>query len=124
MTKTLVHSHQTARHPLRTLGLAISRVQEHRGKIIIGLFSVLVFATSSYIYFVHQAVLNVVARQNILKEIALKNKNISTLENQYFTIENSITESMAFSKGFKSATVENYISAKPQGQALTFNNEL
>ena len=101
----------------------IQEVFGHREKIALFLILVILASSVSYVVFLQRAIKNVVAREQILKQVQAENTSVSSLENQYFSLETGVTEQFAYSKGFKDATVKTFISGK-SGQALTFNNDL
>lgn len=85
----------------------------------LALFAV-VFA-GFYIYFVNGAIINVVERQKIEKEIASINSRISDLESSYISLNNKINLEYAFSAGFVKVAKEKYVRRKTLGANLSFN---
>ena len=55
-----------------------------------------------YMYFVGNTIIQVVMRQEITKEIADLNSDISTLETQFILAQNAINKDLATAKGFVS----------------------
>lgn len=86
-------------------------------------FSVLFVAAFSglYMYFVNGAIVNVVERQKIEKEIVALNSRISELESSYFGLNNQISFNYALSMGFVKMAGEKYVSRKTFSANLSFN---
>lgn len=74
-----------------------------------------------YIYFVNGAIINVVERQKIEKEISSINSRISDLESSYISLNNKISLDYAFSAGFVKVAKEKYVYRKTLGANLSFN---
>lgn len=78
---------------------------------------------ASYIYFVHEAVTNVVARGQIIKENRVLATNVSELEGKYFLVKNTISMELALEKGFMDGEVSSFISNESL-TAMANHNEL
>ena len=101
----------------------INSMMRYKEKIFIFLVTGIVLLASSYAYFLHAAITNVVDREDIVKENRLVSTSVSELEAKYFSVKNSITIELAHSKGFKDAEVSSFISKKSL-TALANHNEL
>lgn len=96
---------------------------KYREMIFIFLVSSIVILFMSYVYFVHQAVTNVVERGEIIKEGRVLATNVSELEGKYFLVKNTINIELAHEKGFKDSEVSSFISEKSL-TAMANHNEL
>lgn len=74
-----------------------------------------------YVYFVNSAIINVVERQKIEKEIASINSRISDLESSYIVLNRKINLDYALSAGFVKLAKEKYIYRKSLGANLSLN---
>jgi len=96
---------------------------KYRERIFIFLVSLIVILFTSYVYFVHEAVTNVVERGEIIKEGRVLATNVSELEGKYFLVKNTINIELAHEKGFKDSEVSSFISEKSL-TAMANHNEL
>lgn len=80
-----------------------------------------VFFSGFYIYFVNGAIMNVVERQKIEKEIASINSRVSDLESSYLALNDKITVDYAMSIGFVKVAKEKYVYRKALSAKLSFN---
>ncbi len=76
------------------------------------LLGVLLLSLGFYMYCIRATVNNVVARQDLEAESSGLTLSIGSEEFQYITKRNEITLALAYSLGFKDATVKTYISKK------------
>lgn len=97
--------------------------QKNKEKIFMVLAVAVLASVCFYAFLIQKAVMNVVSRQNLTKEIASVGMEVNGLEENYFSIKNNITLEMAKDKGFKDTVVSNYISKKSL-TAMASNNEL
>ena len=74
-----------------------------------------------YIYFVNGAIINVVERQKIEKEIASINSRIGDMESSYLGLNNKISLDYALSLGFVKVGKEKYVYRKTLGANLSLN---
>jgi cell division protein FtsL len=89
----------------------------YRERIVVFLIAIIAISAAAYIFFVREAVLNVVARQQAMAQIQIENTSVSNLENQYFALKNSITMDVALAAGFEPAKISQFISTKSTGLA-------
>ncbi len=87
----------------------IQQAFRYRERIALLLIGIIAISAAAYVYYVREAVLNVVARQQVSAAIQTDNTAVSNLENQYFVLKNSITMNMALAEGFEPAKVSAFI---------------
>jgi hypothetical protein len=97
----------------------VQKALRYREMIAGFLISIIVVSASAYIFFIQRAVMNVVARQNISKQIDLATAQVNNLESKYLILDNSINMNVAVQDGFAPATVTDFISIDSLGQAQT-----
>ena len=103
----------------------VQKALRYREMIASFLIVTIVVSAAAYVFFVQKAVTNVVARQNVSKQIGVINAQVNDLESKYLTLDNGINMTVATEHGFISADVSAFISTKSLGQAHTFaTNEL
>ena len=103
----------------------VHKALRYREMIASFLIATIVVSAAAYVFFVQKAITNVVARQNISKQIGIVNAQVNDLESKYLVLDNSISMEVATKHGFVSADVTSFISAKSLGQSRTkTNNEL
>lgn len=76
-----------------------------------------------YIFLIQKAIVNVVEREKIIKEIKEKSSNINELETEYLSLKSVINIELAHTKGFKDPENIAYISKKPIKE-FALHNEL
>jgi len=92
-------------------------LQLNREKTIFwSLVGILFLSVGLYIYFINATVRNVVFRQNLENKASALTLAIGGEEFQYISKKNAVTLSLAYSMGFKDATVKSFITSKPQEQ--------
>lgn len=101
----------------------MNNVLRYKEAIFTFLAAGIVVLSLSYIFFLHSAIANVVAREAILKENRVLSTQVSELEGKYFSVKNKINIELAHEKGFKDSGVASYISAKSV-TAMANHNEL
>ena len=109
MTKTLTILYQASRH--------------HRERIFTILVISIILAMFAYIFLLQKAIVNVVQREKLSKEVKSISADIGSLEEKFFSIKNAITLELAHSKGLKNAESVSYISKKSI-TAMVSPNEL
>ena len=77
--------------------------------------------SGTYVYFVNCAIINVVERQKIEREIASVSSRISDLESSYISLSGKINTDYAFSRGFVKVTKEKYVHRKTFSANVSFN---
>jgi hypothetical protein len=97
----------------------VSKALRYREYIFFSLVAVVLFFAGAYIFFIRSAIVNVVARQDIVKEIQTDTTSVSSLENQYFNLKSSITMDTATSLGFSNVAVAAFIPASPAVSAVS-----
>ncbi len=101
----------------------LNTMMRYRERIFTVLAIAIVLFASSYVYFIHSTIVNVVEREKILKDIREKSTTVSTLESKYFTEKNKVNIELAHAKGFQDSEVSSYISKKSL-TAFVVHNEL
>ncbi len=109
MTKTLTIIYKTSHH--------------YREKIFAVLVAALLLTAFAYVFLLQKAIVNVVQRDKISREIKSVNLEVGGLEEKYFTLKNDITLDLAHTKGLKNPDVISYISKKSV-TAMVSHNEL
>ena len=100
--------------------------------MVVSLTAVIVLCAGAYIFFVREAIVNVVASENVVKQIQTDSTAVSSLENQYFSLKSTITMDTATSLGFSPVAVSAFIPASSispvtsptQSVALSSNDEI
>ncbi len=98
-------------------------VKKHKEIIFIILVIGLIVFSLNYAYFIHSTIVNIVEREQILKDIRDKSTTVSILESKYFSEKNKVNIQLAHAKGFQDAEVSSYISRKSV-TAFIVHNEL
>lgn len=101
----------------------INEMLRYKERVFILLICGIVISASAYAFLIQKAIVNVVEREKITKEIREKSSNVSELESKYFAIKSNINIELAHAKGFKDSEVTAYISKKSL-TAFASNNEL
>jgi hypothetical protein len=101
----------------------VNKALRYRERIVISLAMLVLFFIGSYVFLVKEAIMNIVARETVAKQIQTDSTAVSSLENQYFTLKSSITMDTATSLGFAPTTVSAFIPASPI-VALSSNDEI
>lgn len=101
----------------------VQKALRYRERIVISLAAIAVFLVGVYVFLVREAIVNVVARENIAKEIQTDSTAVSALENQYFTLKSSITMDTATQLGFLPVTVSAFIPTSA-AVAISSNDEI
>lgn len=96
----------------QTIVQNINNVFRYREKIFIFLVAGIITCIFSYAYLLHQAITNVVARENVVKESRVLATELGELEAKYFVVKNTINIELAHEKGFKDAEISSFISKK------------
>lgn len=102
----------------------IKKIHMYRERVFYTLAASLVVLFCMYGYFVQQAIVNVVEREQVSKSIKTMSSDVIALEAQYFSMKNSIDLESAYEQGFSRPQVTTFISRKPLGAASRFGNEL
>jgi len=101
----------------------VSKALRYRERIVFTLIALVFVFASAYVYFVRQAIVNVVTRGAIVKAMQVKNAHSAALENQYFALKNSINLDTAASMGFSPVVVTAFIPAQTS-VAISSHNEI
>ncbi len=109
MTKAIAHN--------------INNILKHRERIFIIFVCGIIISGCLYGYLLQKAIVNVVQREKISKEISKESNIVSDFEARYFSEKNKINIELARVKGFKDAAVTSYISKKSL-TAVALKNEL
>jgi hypothetical protein len=104
----------------------VNKALHYRERIVISLVAIAIFFAGAYVFFVRSAIINVVARETVAKQIQTDSTAVSSLENQYFTLKSTITMDTATSLGFAPTTVSAFISVSPSVPtvAISSNDEI
>jgi cell division protein FtsL len=102
----------------------INDIMRFKERIFIFLVAGIFVSIFSYAYFLHSAIVNVVERENVVKESKSISTNVGSLEAKYFSIKNTINIKLASEKGFKNSDDVKYITAKKSITAMANINEL
>jgi hypothetical protein len=73
----------------------------------------------SYGYCVRAAIVNIVERQNVEKELSILNSKIIDLESEYIKVKNNITLETANSLGFVPASTHKFVSKSIKNPGLS-----
>jgi hypothetical protein len=90
----------------------------HRLIWLLGVLVILLAAI--YMYAVSASVLHVVLREEVLKETASMHSQMGELEGKYFTMQSSITRSLAVESGYIPLTDKQFVSTNAQN-GITLN---
>ena len=93
----------------------------HRERV--KLFYILAITTFLYGFLIQKAIMNIVAREKVVNDVATLTAEIADLEEQYLSLKNNITLDTAYEKGLQDAVVSYYISKKSI-TAMASKNEL
>lgn len=99
-------------------------IMNYREAVFMILVSCFVLSLFSYVYSVRQAIVNVVSREAVIKEMHTKSSDVSELETKYFSLKNAVNIELAHKEGFKEAPVSMFISKKALGSTLTMGNQI
>lgn len=91
-------------------------------KIMWGVVMLFVMTLFAYAYFVNGAILNIVERQNVLRELASLTSSVGELESDYSIVRNTLTQERARALGFDEPKKKVFVSEKRlvQNQVVTF----
>ena len=99
----------------------IQQALRYRERIAVFLVAVISLSALMYIYYVREAVLNVVAREQVTGQIQADNTTVSNLENQYFALKSAVTMDTALAMGFEPTKASAFISADSGAAGLAYN---
>ena len=85
------------------------------------LATILLAASSSYIFFINKTIANVVARGKAQAAIASLSSSMGELEFQYMTLKKSITLDLAYSKGFSDAVPSSFLARHASAAPISYN---
>jgi hypothetical protein len=88
-------------------------------KVLGTLILVLVLLGGLYFYFLSVSIMNVVAREELLLEVAATHSRIGTLETEYLVKKERITEEVARADGFVALAQKSYIVPDAYSRNLT-----
>ena len=84
----------------------------------------LCFAIFSYLYFLNNAILNVVKRKNVEQEITELNSRVIGMENKYISMESEISLERAVALGFHEVSKPLFVARQSGVKSLSLNNEI
>lgn len=90
----------------------INSVLVYKERIFIMLVVGIVISACAYGFLLQKAIVNVVEREKVSKEIKVVSASVIDLESKYLSIKNKINIELAHSKGFKDTEVTSFISKK------------
>lgn len=96
----------------KAITITYTVLHRYRERLFAILLAAILITLASYVFLIHKAVVNIVARETTVEKISAKSSKVAELEGKYFTIKNSITLEVAHQKGFKDVSISNYISKK------------
>lgn len=99
----------------------IGKIEYREKKTFWILFSVFVFFIMSYGFLLNNTMIKTVSKQNMEKEIMSLSSEVNSLEFQYLNIKNSITLSLAQSKGFISVTSDKFATINPAKKNISLS---
>lgn len=102
----------------------ILNIEHKERKAFWCLVSLAVAFSGFYIYFVNGAIINVVERQKIEREIVSINSRIGDMESSYISLNNKISLEYAFSAGFVKVAKEKYVYRKTLGANLSLSQPI
>jgi hypothetical protein len=105
----------------KTLVTNMNNVFRYKEIIFIFLISAISASLCAYIYFLHDAIANVVERENIVKKTRILSTDVSELETKYFSVKSKINIELAHEKGFQAAKNTSFISKKSVTAMVTHN---
>lgn len=108
----------------KALAQYTKNLMNHREAIFFVLVALFVTSLVWYGYSVRKAIVNVVNREAIVKDIQRTSTDVSDLESKYFSLKNSVNIELAHKKGFKEAPVSMFVSKKALGSALSVGNQI
>lgn len=83
--------------------------------------SLLLLASGAYMYFLSASVVHVVMRQEVGREIATLQKQLSLLEADYIRAQHTLSEEVATQQGFVAVTEKAYIDVSEPTLVLSRN---
>lgn len=98
MTQALAHNFTT--------------MMRYKERLFVLLVGCVVVTACAYAFLLQKAVVNVVEREQIVRDIALRSTHVSELESKYLSLKSAVTMELAHTKGFQDVPVSNYISKK------------
>ncbi len=102
----------------------IYKASHHHKERVFSILVVSILLTMfAYGFLLQKAIINVVQRQEISKNISAISVDVGDLEEEYFSLKNGITLELAHTKGLKDAEVVSYLSKKSL-TAMASQNEL
>ncbi|MES3031099.1 MAG: hypothetical protein V4697_01655 [Patescibacteria group bacterium] len=84
----------------------------YRERIFAILVAALILSSCAYVFLLQKAIMNVVAREKVSKEIRHISTSVSELESKYLSAKNTINIELAHARGFKNTEVSTFISKK------------
>jgi hypothetical protein len=108
----------------KVLAQQAKNIMNYREVVFAVLVSGFMLSLFWYGYSVRQAIVNVVAREALVKEIQHKSGSVADLESEYFALKNSVSIELARKEGFKEAPVSMFISKKSLGAALSLGKKI
>ena len=101
----------------------IQEIFNYKERIFIVLIMSIIISAGAYAFLIEKAIMNVVAREDVIKESHVLSASVAGLEERYFSIKNNISLDLAYAKGFKDSEVSFFISSQLLS-TLVSRNEL
>jgi hypothetical protein len=83
------------------------------------LLILLVISAGSYVYLVQRSVVNIVARQDMEKEISVLDSKVLDLESKYIKAKNAVTYELAEGLGFIAVTNQKFVTRSTANLGLS-----
>jgi len=96
-------------------------VEKARNIALLGAIATILTMVGAYAYFVNQAVLNVVERENLDTKIAEITSKISTMESEYIKKIDEINKDLAYNMGYREPKVTKFVSRKTPAESFSLN---
>lgn len=96
----------------------IENIEYREKKIFWILFSVFTFFIMSYGFMLNNIMLNAVSKQGLEKGTASLVSEVNSLESEYLNIKNSVTLSLAQSKGFVQTSLDKFAVIDPTSEKI------
>ena len=84
----------------------------------------IVIAMFGYVFLLQKAIINVVDREQVSKQVSSISMKIGALEEKYLSLKNTVTLELAREKGLTDAKNISYISSEKSLTAVAIRNEL
>lgn len=97
---------------MTAIARTIETIEEFEKRIVISLLIAGALVGVLYGTFLRGAIMNVVARETLEKEIRDKTSDLGSLETEYISLKNAVTLEVARARGFAAPVSTSYITAQ------------